>query len=115
MIASEKALIGAAGEHYILFQLLRRGLHASLAPQNAYAADIVVFGPSMSEGFMVQVKTRTSRQGRGWVMSAKHEGIVHPRLFYAFLDLAADVPVTFLMPSAALSVHKGSRQTALDD
>ena len=78
------ALIGSAGEHYVLYQLLRRNLLAALAPRNAWAADIIVFSPRMTTGALVQVKTR--------IIPA------HDRLFYAFLDLEPSVPETFIVP-----------------
>lgn len=68
----DTALTGAAGESFVLYQLQRRGLLAAQCPANAYAADILVFSPSMSVGSMVQVKTRTIGRDQGWHMSEKH-------------------------------------------
>lgn len=99
MQAQDNALIGAAGEHFILYQLLSRNLIAALSPRNTHVADIVVFGPSMSVGSMVQVKTRTARQGKGWIMGAKNEDLDHPRLFYALLDVEPEVPEVLVVPS----------------
>ena len=39
---SQASLLGAAGEHYVLSQLLRRGYIAALAPQGVPNADIVI-------------------------------------------------------------------------
>jgi hypothetical protein len=103
MARRDLALIGASGEHFVLFQLLRRNLLASLSPTNAYAADIVVFSPSMSVGSMVQVKTRTADGGGGWILSAKHERLVHERLFYALVDLGQPGPVTYVIPSSVVA------------
>jgi hypothetical protein len=44
---SQTSLLGAAGEHYVMSELLRCGYIAALAPQGVPAADIVV---SNSEG-----------------------------------------------------------------
>lgn len=113
MGAKDSALIGAAGEHYILYRLQRRNLLASLAPTNAYAADILVFSPAMAVGSLVQVKTRTGRHG-GWPMGEKHEMLAHERLFYAFLDLEPREPETFIVPCRVVQeVLQVSHQTWL--
>ena len=39
---SQSTLLGAAGEHYVMSELLRRGYIAALAPQGVPNADIVV-------------------------------------------------------------------------
>jgi hypothetical protein len=39
---SQSTLLGAAGEHYVLCQLLRRGYIAALAPIGVPNADILV-------------------------------------------------------------------------
>lgn len=96
-------MIGAAGEDFVLYQLHIRDLLAAQAPPNAYAADIVVFSPSMSVGSMVQVKTRTGGRDGGWHMGQKHESLVHPRLFYVFVDLAPAAPASYVMPSAVVA------------
>lgn len=103
MGAKDSILIGAAGEHYALYELQRRGLLAAQSPANAYAADILVFSPTMSVGSMVQVKTRTSGRDGGWHMRAKHERFFHPRLFYAFVDLEPPSPVVYVMPSSVVA------------
>ena len=41
-MASQSTLLGAAGEHYVMAQLLRRGVIAALAPTGVPNADIVV-------------------------------------------------------------------------
>lgn len=41
-VRSETSLIGAAGEHYVMAELLRRGFIAALAPQGVPNMDIVV-------------------------------------------------------------------------
>jgi hypothetical protein len=39
---SDTSLLGAAGEHFVMSELLRRGYIAALAPRGAPNADIVV-------------------------------------------------------------------------
>lgn len=103
MGARDSILVGAAGEDYVLYQLHRRGILAALSPANSYAADILVFSPSMSVGSMVQVKTRTTGRDSGWHMRQKHEALIHPRLFYAFVDLERASPIVHVVPSATVA------------
>lgn len=103
MGARNSVMTGAAGEDFVLYPLHIRDLLAAQAPPNAYAADIVVFSPRMSVGSMVQVKTRTRGRDIGWHMSQKHEALVHPRLFYVFLDLQPSTPVCYVVPSQTVA------------
>jgi hypothetical protein len=51
----------------------------------------------------LQVKTRTYGADKGWHMSIKHESISEPRLFYAFVDLEPEPPVTYIVPSGVVA------------
>lgn len=102
MGARNSVLTGSAGEAYVLYRLQLLGLLAAFSPPNAYAADILVFSPRMQVGSMVQVKTRTSGADGGWHMREKHESLLHPRLFYAFVDLEPAQPVVYIIPSAVI-------------
>jgi hypothetical protein len=102
MGARNSVLVGAAGESSVLYRLQLLGLLAALAPPNAYAADILVFSPAMEVGSMVQMKTRTSGADGGWHMSQKHESLLHPRLFYAFVDFEPDQRVVHVIPAPIL-------------
>ena len=103
MPAKGSVLIGAAGETYVLYQLLSRDLLAAPAPTGAPIADLIVFDPKLSVGSMVQVKT-TTVSGR-WVLGAKNElpAYVHPRLFYAFVDLVPASPEVYIVPSTVVA------------
>ncbi len=96
-------LTGAAGEHFVLSQLHRKGLLAAQSPSGAYAADIFVFSPEMGVGSMIQVKTRTYGADGGWHMSKKHETLVHPRLFYTFVDFEPTPPAVYVVPSSVVA------------
>lgn len=112
MSAKGSILTGAAGEDFVLYQLHLRGLLAAPAPRGAAIADLIVFDPAMSVGSMIQVKARTTGRDRGWHMREKHETLVHPRLFYALVDLEADQPVTYIVPSTVVAeVIKRSHET----
>ena len=76
----ERVLVGPAGEHYVLYQLYRRGALAALAPPGTPIVDVLVLSPDgETVAATVQVKTRTSYQSDGWFMSPKHETLTDPR------------------------------------
>ncbi len=115
MPAKGSVLIGAAGEHYVLYQLFRRDLLAAPAPTGAPIADLIVFDPKMSVGSIVQVKT-TTKPG-SWVLSAKNElpEFIHPRLIYALVDLVPATPEVFIVPSVAVAdILSASHRAFLD-
>lgn len=99
----ERSLVGPAGEHYVLFRLHQLGILSSLAPKNAPDVDVLAFADGETVTAAIQVKTRTYGADGGWHMSEKHETLVRPRLFYAFVDLEPEVPVTFIVPSATVA------------
>jgi hypothetical protein len=111
-------LVGAAGEHCVMCQLLRRGMIAALAPQGVPNADIVVTDDIGDRLCAIQVKTRRDiGSDRGWHMKAKHEGIVGERLYYCFIDFGKalnDQPKCWVLPSAEVaSILKQSHQNWL--
>jgi hypothetical protein len=111
----ERALVGPAGEHYVLSCLYRRGMFASLAPPGAPTVDILVLDADETVIAAVQVKTRTYGPDRSWHMRDKHEEIIEDRYFYAFVDLEPEPPVTYIVPSAVVAdVVRKSHQVWLD-
>jgi hypothetical protein len=104
---SPSSLLGAAGEHYVMSQLLRRGLIAALAPVGVPTADIVVTDDVGERACAIQVKTRRELgTDGGWHMKAKHEAIRGASLFYVFLSFPADVsqlPAALVVPSAVVA------------
>jgi len=89
-MVSATSLIGAAGEHFVMSELLRRGMIAALAPAGVPNCDIVVTDDIGDRLCAVQVKTRLGKGAdRGWHMSKKHEGLKSPSLFYCFVDFGA--------------------------
>lgn len=101
----ERSLVGPAGEHYVLFRLYQQGLLASLAPPGSPDVDILVLSPDQTVVASIQVKTRTYGRDRGWHMGKKHESIREERLFYAFVDLEAELepPTTYVVPSRTVA------------
>lgn len=104
---SQTTLTGAAGEHYVMAQLLYEGFIAALAPKGVPTADIVVTDDIGERLCSIQVKTRREK-GRdgGWHMSRKHEEIRWHSLFYVFLGFRNDpavVPDLFVVPSTVVA------------
>jgi hypothetical protein len=102
-MASQSTLLGAAGEHFVMSELLRRGYIAALAPQGVPNTDIVVTDLEGHRLCSIQVKTRRQLgSDGGWHMKSKHEKIQGERLFYCFVDFgktASDHPKLFILPS----------------
>jgi len=102
-MSSQSTLLGAAGEHFVMSELLRRGYIAALAPQGVPNADIIVTDLEGQRLCSIQVKTRSKRgSDGGWHMKPKHEKIYGERLFYCFVDLgenALDTSQIFILPS----------------
>lgn len=100
---SPSSLLGAAGEHYVMSQLLRLNFIAALAPVGVPLADIIITDRIGNRASAIQVKTRRELGADGgWHMKAKHETITGERLFYVFVSFAAlhDLPPEiFVVPS----------------
>jgi len=117
-MTSTTSLLGAAGEHYIVSELLRRGHIAALAPQGVPNTDIVVTDLTGHRLCTIQVKSRRDK-GRdgGWHMGPKHEELVSKNLFYCFVDFGRSVtdrPSVFIVPSAVVAeVIKASHKAWL--
>jgi hypothetical protein len=104
--------IGLAGEFYVLAQLAQRGFIASFTLANTKAVDILVFNENLDLLFKLEVKTTNESPRRdmlfseepvySWRMSAKHERIADPRLFFCFVALQgpSTLPLFFIVPSA---------------
>lgn len=101
--ALEKALVGPAGEAYVLFRLYQQGMLASAAPPGSPTVDVLVLAPDETIIASLQVKTRTYGRDKGWHMNVKHESISHPRYFYVLVDLEPEQPVTYIVPSSVVA------------
>jgi hypothetical protein len=98
------SLTGVAGEHYILFELLRQGYIAALAPPGVPDADIVVTNRPGTRLCSIQVKTRRGvGHDKGWHMQDKHEKTLGERHFYCFVNLEVNLgmaPDVYVIPNA---------------
>jgi hypothetical protein len=62
----QRALVGPAGEHYCLAQLMLRGYLATPAPPGTPEVDILMLSPDgVTVAATVQVKTRTYGRDQG--------------------------------------------------
>ncbi|TXM57563.1 hypothetical protein FV229_25590 [Methylobacterium sp. WL120] len=104
---SNSTILGAAAEHYVMCQLLRRGKIAALAPAGVPDADIIVSDRVGSALAAVQVKARRDiGADGGWHMKQKHESMIRDLLFYCFVDFGKtlnDPPKCWLLPSAVVA------------
>lgn len=104
---SPSSLLGSAGEHYLMSLLLRQQFIAALAPVGVPTADIIVTDDAGERASAIQVKTRRDiGSDGGWHMKAKHETIVGPSLFYAFISFGSDetrLPDVFIVPSGIVA------------
>lgn len=104
---SPSTVLGAAGEHYVMCQLLRRGMIAALAPVGVPNCDIVVTDDIGDRLCAVQVKARVEKgSDGGWHMSRKHEAIESATLFYVFVDFGLGLdqqPISYVVPSSVVA------------
>lgn len=96
-------LTGAAGEHYVMYRLLRMGFVAGLSPRGAPNSDIIVTSVDGKTTVVLQVKTRNELgSDGGWHMKEKHECLNSKNLFYCFVDFQ-DAPVVYVVPSSVVA------------
>jgi len=112
-MGKDRALTGAAGEHYIAFRLAAMGYAVGLTTRGTRAVDMVVANPDNGKSVTIDVKTmRKAFQRSGtdcwwkWRMGIKaYEKAVHEDFFYALVDLKGDptqTPDVFVVPSKEL-------------
>jgi len=93
--AGEGALIGNAGEYYVVAELLKRGIIAALAPRNAPAFDILATRGNRTT--RIRVKTK-SQEYLIWQYSVKRDGSI-------FRDLSKDGDFTVLVDLAMETIN----------
>ncbi len=58
-------LTGAAGEHYVMYRLLKMGYIAALAPKGVPNADLIVTNIEGELTAVIQVKTKSKKNANG--------------------------------------------------
>ncbi len=106
-MVSPTTVLGAAGEHYVMCQLLRHGMIAALAPIGVPNTDVVVTDNIGARVCAIQVKTRVDKGADGgWHMGVKHETLISPNLFYVFVDFGKtplSSPISYIVPSVIVA------------
>jgi hypothetical protein len=107
-------LTGAAGEHYVMYRLLKLGHLAALTPTGAKGVDILISDGNGQHLAATQVKTSGEPVTVGWRMDAKHEEMSGDRLFYCFIDPTGSsaAPSCWIVPSAVVAKHVYSTHRA---
>lgn len=108
MARNPTQLTGAAGEHYVMYRLLRQGYIAALAPRGAEGIDILISDRTGAHLAAVQVKTASEPVSGKWQMTYKAERLCSPNLFYCFVSpgpRATDASRCWIVPSAIVAEH----------
>lgn len=71
--AGKSAIIGNAGEYFVVGEMLRRGLVAALAPRNAPNFDVIVTEGTRAVGLRVKTKTAAAKF---WRWNVKKDGSI---------------------------------------
>lgn len=96
--------VAEAGEHYVLYRLYLLGLVGGQAPRGMAETDLLVMRPDGREVATVQVKTRSSLpRDSGWHMQQKHENIVRDNLWYVFVGLETNPPLSYVIYSGVVA------------
>lgn len=105
-----KNSVSLAGEFAVLSQLTLRGYDANMTLGHTKGVDILVSNPVTGKMYRVEVKTNFASKpaksklfGRNisWMMTAKHENIIDPNLFYCFVNIEKKTNIFryFIVPS----------------
>jgi hypothetical protein len=110
-MSGKNQLVGAAGEHFVMGELLARGWIAALAPQGVANMDVLLSDVTGNTLCAIQVKTRSAMGGdSGWYMGKKHEEEFATaggfKLFFCFVNLAVQQalrPEYFIIPGGVVA------------
>ena len=102
-MTNDTSILGAAGEYFVMSELLRRGFIAALAPQGVPNVDVVVTDTAGQRLCSIQVKSRRDiGSDGGWHMGQKHENHLADNLYFCFVDFGKTpdaVPVVYVVPA----------------
>lgn len=100
VMAKDKQLVGAAGEHLVLSRLLNLGFLAAQAPRGTRKVDVLVNHVENKPPCLIQVKTRTGLDAnQGWHMGIKHEDIKDKDMYYCFVALGNIESNVYVIPA----------------
>lgn len=112
-MSKDRALTGAAGEHYIAFRLAAMGYAVGLTTRGTRTVDMVVANPDTGKAITIDTKTvkkAAERSGTDcwwkWRMGIRaFKKPIHDDFFYALVDLKDDptkTPDVFIVPCKEL-------------
>jgi hypothetical protein len=107
VIKRSTKIVGAAGEHFVMYELLRRNFVAALTPEGVPSVDILISDLSGGHLASLQVKTASAPR-RTWPLSPKNETLITDRLFYCFVmprDDKMSSPDCWIIPSDIVAEH----------
>jgi Holliday junction resolvase-like predicted endonuclease len=94
-------ITGVAGEYFVAAELSRRGWIATLTLKNTPNIDVIASARNGRRTINIQVKTRSIKNRKGWILNKKIETLVPGKNFYiAFVDLKGieERPDFYLIP-----------------
>jgi hypothetical protein len=112
-MSKDRALTGAAGEHYVAFRLYAMGYAVGLTTRGTRNVDMVVANPDTGKSITIDTKTMQKAFERSgsdywwkWRMGVRaFEKPIHDDFFYVLVDLKGDpakTPDLFIVPSKEL-------------
>jgi len=102
MVPKDRALVGAAGVHYLAFELSARGYAVGLTAPGVKFVDLLATNTSTGRSVSLQVKTMTkakvnSKYGVYWKWWLKEEALARKAnadLIFAFVDFKGRRPAS---------------------
>ena len=112
-MSNDRVLTGAAGEHFIAFQLAARGYAVGLTTRGTRTVDLVVANPETGKSISIDTKTmRNAYEKSGteswykWRMGVSaYKKPIHKDFYYILVDLKDNpkiMPEVFIVPSIEL-------------
>ncbi|MBI2873318.1 MAG: hypothetical protein HYY00_09050 [Chloroflexi bacterium] len=115
-MAADKALVGAAGVHYVAFELASRGYAVGLTSPGVKDVDLLATNAETGKSIVVQVKTMTHAHVNSkrwgpywkWRIGKLAQGPPREGFFVVFVDLRRDpkappAPDVFIVPHGDLA------------
>jgi len=95
-------LVGAAGVHFVVAELSRRGWVALPTIRNTKGIDVL----ASKEGLVVEIQVKSSAHWRSWILGESAQTLDRKNLFYVFVNLNEnEAPEYFIVPSAIVAEY----------
>lgn len=96
------ALLGSAGEHLVVSELLRLSYIPTFAPSGFPDVDIIVHKVDADYTTLAPLQVKACSGNGGWRMLPKHE-TAKAGLFFAFVDFGRQPAEIFVVPSEVVA------------